>query len=201
MTCIVAIADKGDVYIGGDSAGVAGLSISIRNDWKVFTNQCFVIGCTTSFRMIDLLRFKLNPPQQTVSQTDHQYMATSFIDEVKEMFIKNDYGCKSGERGAEGGTFLVGYRGKLYLIHDDFQVGIPATPYYAVGCGTDLALGSLYSTQGLIADPQKRIIKALESATEFNGGVRSPYNIVKLEGAKSVKKNKTPLVRSKNSKK
>lgn len=188
MTCIVAIADKGDVYIGGDSAGVAGLSISIRNDWKVFLNHCFAIGCTSSFRMIDLLRFKLNPPQQTVSQTDHQYMATSFIDEVKDMFSKNDYGNKQGNRGAEGGTFIVGYKGQLYVIHDDFQVGIPAVPYDAIGCGADIALGSLHSTQGLIVDPQKRIIKALEAATEFSAGVRPPFNIVKLATAKPVKK-------------
>jgi hypothetical protein len=38
MTCIVGLVDKGDVYIGGDSAGVAGLSLSIRADEKVFGN-------------------------------------------------------------------------------------------------------------------------------------------------------------------
>ena len=36
MTCIAAIAEKGKVYIGGDSAGVAGLDLTIRADEKVF---------------------------------------------------------------------------------------------------------------------------------------------------------------------
>ena len=35
MTAIAAIAEDGKVYMGGDSAGVGGLSLTVRKDTKV----------------------------------------------------------------------------------------------------------------------------------------------------------------------
>ncbi|WP_245320978.1 hypothetical protein [Bradyrhizobium sp. NAS96.2] len=53
MTCIVGLVDKGQVFIGGDSAGVNAerLALVVRNDRKVFRNGDFVMGFTSSFRM------------------------------------------------------------------------------------------------------------------------------------------------------
>ena len=50
------------MYIGGDRAGVAGLSLTVRADEKVFQNGEFLMGFTTSFRMGQLLRYSLKPP-------------------------------------------------------------------------------------------------------------------------------------------
>ena len=44
MTCIVGLVHEGVVYIGGDSAGVAGLSLTVRADEKVFRNSDFFDG-------------------------------------------------------------------------------------------------------------------------------------------------------------
>jgi ATP-dependent protease HslVU (ClpYQ) peptidase subunit len=182
MTCIVGLVDKGDVYVGGDSAGVAGLSISIRADEKVFVNGPFIMGFTTSFRMGQLLRYKFNPAVQTVNQNDMQYMVTTFIDTARKCFEDNGFGDKS-----EGGTFLVGYHGQLYTINSDFQVGIPADRYDAVGSGSDLALGAMYATPKLT--PIKRLTVALEAASAFNAGVAPPFRIIKLP--------KTPVKKAK----
>ncbi len=62
MTCIVGVVKDGVVYIGGDSAGVSGLRLIKRKDSKVFKRKGFIIGYTSSFRMGQLLRFKLDPP-------------------------------------------------------------------------------------------------------------------------------------------
>lgn len=61
MTCIVGIIDKkqNNVLIVGDSCESNGSENSIRKDAKVFANDDFIFGCTTSFRMIQLLRFSL----------------------------------------------------------------------------------------------------------------------------------------------
>ena len=64
MTCIVGLEHKGKVYIGGDSAGVAGYSLSVRADQKVFINGNFIFGFTSSFRMGQILRFGFNPPRR-----------------------------------------------------------------------------------------------------------------------------------------
>lgn len=187
MTCIVGLVDKGDVYIGGDSAGVAGLSLSIRADEKVFGNGPFIMGFTSSFRMGQLLRYKLAPPAQTVHQNDMEYMVTSFIDACRTCFSQNGFGDKDA---TVGGTFLVGYHGKLYTVEGDFQVGIPSAPFDAVGCGADLALGAMYATEGL--PPEDRINIALQAASTFSAGVAPPFVILRLEGEGKKPKGKKP---------
>lgn len=176
MTCIAAIKDGDSIYIGGDSAGVAGLSVCERADSKVFNNGPFIMGFTSSFRMGQLLKYKFRAPKQTTEQKDHEYLVCDFIDSVQKCFAENGF----GERG-RGGCFLLGYNKNLYHIDSDFQVGIPSVGYDAVGCGSDLALGSLHSTAGLIKDPEKRIMMALEAAAKFSGGVMAPFLIVKHE--------------------
>ena len=190
MTCIVSIVDNGTVYMGADSAGIAGLSITIRKDPKVFTNGPFLLGFTQSFRMGQLLRFKFDPPKQTVSQDDYQYLVTDFIDSIRKCFSVNGFGDKEA---TTGGNFLVGYKGKLYTIEKDHQVGIPSVNYDAVGCGSDLALGSLHSTAKLKLKPEERITMALEAAAEFSAGVAAPFIILKQEPeAATSKKRATP---------
>jgi len=176
LTCIVGLIHEGDVYIGGDSAGVAGLSITIRSDEKIFGNGPFLFGFTSSFRMGQLLRYKLAPPAQTVHQDDMEYMVTSFIDACRTCFAQNGFGDKEA---TTGGTFLVGYKGKLYTIESDYQVGIPKLEYDAVGCGADLALGAMFATEGL--SPEERIKAALGAASTFSDGVSPPFTVLKLE--------------------
>jgi len=176
MTVIVGLEHKGCVYIGGDSAGVAGMQMNIREDKKVFETGEYIIGCTTSFRMIDLLKYKLHVNKQEDYVDDIRFMATTFIDSVIECFAQNGFGKRSDNDGYEGGSFLVGYRGKLYSIADDFQVGISAHKYNAVGCGAEIAKGAMFACK--IADPVKRINVALEAASTFSAGVRPPFHVV-----------------------
>lgn len=178
MTCIVGLVDKGTVYMGGDSAGVGGLSITIRTDEKVFINGPFIMGFTTSFRMGQLLRYKFDCPQQTNGQSDMEYMVTTFIDSVRKCFGQNGFGKIPEKDTNVGGNFLVGYKGHLYSIHSDFQVGRAALQYDACGCGEDIALGSLFSTVG--KKPEQRVKIALEAASKFSAGVAPPFTLLKL---------------------
>ena len=64
MTCIAAIKHEGKVYIGADSAAGKGTYLTLRADEKVFKNGKFGFGFTSSFRMGQLLRYRLSPPEQ-----------------------------------------------------------------------------------------------------------------------------------------
>lgn len=189
MTVIVGLVDQGNVYIGGDSAGIAGLSLSIRDDEKIFKNGCFIMGFTSSFRMGQLLRYKFSPPAQTIHQDDMQYMVTDFIDAARKCFAMNGFGDKDA---TEGGTFIVGYKGKLYTIQTDYQVACHSDNYDAVGCGADIALGSLYSTKHMKnMSPEDRITLALQAAATYSAGVSAPFKIVKQEQEVPIKPAKT----------
>lgn len=177
MTAIVGVVEDGKVWLGGDAAGVGGLSMQTRSDPKVFKNGESVIGYTTSFRMGQILEHHLSLPTPYENESGMGYMVKRFIPAVKS--VLKQHGFETSESGREhGGNFLIGYRGHLYDIESDYQVARVAQPYHSVGCGFELALGSLYSTQCLKMSPKKRITTALNAATEFCVGVRPPFTIV-----------------------
>jgi hypothetical protein len=99
-------------------------------------------------------------------------MSTWFVNAVRSCLKSGGYA--STEHGREsGGTFLVGYHGRLYEVWDDFQVGRPAAGYTAIGCGGDLAIGALYATRD--DNPTLRVAVALAAAEQFSAGVRGPF--------------------------
>lgn len=176
MTCIVALQHKGKITMGGDSAGVTRLDVTLRKDPKVFLNGKFLIGYTSSFRMGQILRFKFTPPPIPKSQDLFEYMCTSFIDVARKSLKRG--GFTTVDSNVEtGGTFLVGVNGRLFNIQADFQVGESHDDYDTVGCGDSYAFGALAS-QPTSMDPQKRVLQALQIAEKFSGGVRGPFVIL-----------------------
>jgi ATP-dependent protease HslVU (ClpYQ) peptidase subunit len=177
MTCIVGLRDAGRVIIAGDSAGTAGHQTTIRNDRKVFRNGDYVMGFTTSFRMGQLLAFALDPPKPPKRGDLLGFMVTEFVDSVRDCLKGGGWASKDSET-EQGGTFLVGIRGHLFTVESDYQVGIPADGYAAVGCGDDLALGALYVTRMSDLTPEERCIAALKAAERHSAGVAAPFHIV-----------------------
>jgi ATP-dependent protease HslVU (ClpYQ) peptidase subunit len=180
MTCIVGLVDQGNVWIGGDSAGVGGYDLMLRADQKVFRNGDFLMGFTSSFRMGQLLRYKLSPPKLHSDDDIYQYMVAHFAESVRTCL--KDGGFTRNDKGEEsGGTFLVGVKGRLFCVEGDFQVGEPQDPFWAVGCGANFALGVLYATSGML--PRERVEMALRAAEQYSAGVRGPFHIECLEGS------------------
>ena len=184
MTCIVGLAEGGVVYIGGDSAGVTGYDIASRADEKVFTNGDLLMGFTSSFRMGQLLRYSFTAPEQSSRKDDMTYLVTDFIDAVREMYHEKGFMRKENE-AEEGGTFLLGFHGKLYTIEDDFQVGRPGDGYAAVGSGSQIALGAMFATRNSKLSPANRIEIALLAASEYNAGVRGPFLVMQAPEVES----------------
>ncbi len=182
-TCIVGYVDKkGNMFIGGDSAGVGGLHIRKRSDVKVFQKENMLIGYTSSFRMGQLLRYKLNIPKQEANRTDYEYMCTSFIDAVRDCLKNNGY-LSINNNKEEIGTFLVLYKSKVYRIDNDLQVGMYYENYDSCGCGECYALGAVHNLDKKL-DGKIIVRKALETAEKFSAGVRRPFVIISLKRRK-----------------
>lgn len=178
MTCIVGVETDKGVLIGADSAGTGGWSQTIRADEKVWKSGEFVYGFTSSFRMGQLLRYKLSLPRLPnpgVSQGERdRWMTTEFIDAVRKTL--KDGGFAKVENGVEeGGVFLVGWRGSLYTVFSDFQVGRSVRGEHAVGSGGELARGALFVAKG---EPRSRVKKALEAASLYSAAVAPPFKIL-----------------------
>lgn len=188
MTCIVGYIEKErektTIYIGGDSAGTSGNDITLRNDPKVFIKEnktdSFIFGFTSSFRMGQILMSsKFIPPEQK-SDNDYDYLITDLIDSIRKAFKAGGY-LRTKEGEDIGGTFLLGYREKLYQVDSDFQVGESLMNYEAVGAGEDCALGAMcILEENTDFNANDKIYKSLEAAARFNTSVHSPFNILHI---------------------
>ncbi|WP_104825716.1 hypothetical protein [Rhizobium sp. NXC24] len=178
MTCIVGLISGGSVHIGGDSAGVAaGYSLTLRADRKVFRNQDFLFGFTSSFRMGQLLAHSLKPPRRDPETDVYAFMVTDFVDALRQCLKDGGYARRQNEV-ERGGTFLVGYAGRLFRIDDDYQVVEPVDGFDACGCGQQIALGALFASSS--SPPRERLEMALNAAERFSAGVRGPFHFETL---------------------
>jgi hypothetical protein len=178
VTAVVALCHPDGLIIGADSAGVAGLSLTVRSDDKVFATGEYLIGFTTSFRMGQLLRYDWHPPDRPEGLGDMAFMVRTVVPSIRALL--KDGGFSTIDNNTEdGGTFLLGYRGQIYHFGGDFQVGQARCGYDAVGCGFELSLGSLHATSELLGtDPRNRVLLALQAAEAHSAGVRGPFTIL-----------------------
>lgn len=174
MTCVVGLVHAERVYIGVDSSSVQGWTRRITALRKVFRTGPFLIGYTGSFRMGQLLEHHLQVPEKLPEQSDQAYMVAQFIEQVRRLLKEKGF-TKIESNTETGGHFLVGYRGHLYSVHNDFQVGEMADGMDAIGSGGDYALGAMAALPHLA--PVARLRKALQIAAQFNMGVFPPFHV------------------------
>lgn len=181
MTCIAGLIKDDKVWIGGDSAGSTPSSICIRRDSKVFKIGEFLIGYAGSFRMGQLIRYKLTPPDRNEQRDIFEYMVTDFVESVRTLAKENGI-CRIEDNVEELPEIqlLIGYKSRLFTLEEDFQIGEVSNDYYAIGSGADWALGSLYTSQKLKTRPRTRILTALEAASTFAPEVSGPFTILSI---------------------
>lgn len=181
MTCIVGYKKNKKVWIGGDSMAYGSVSHkTITSQPKVFIvsdGTCEAgIGCTTSFRMMQLLRYKFKMPK--VGRDIFKYMCTDFVDSVIDCFAINK--CITTEKGvASGGRFLVGLKGNLYEIQEDFQVSESKENFAAIGCGFYYALGAMQILDKMQLTPEDKIAKSIQIASVYSQ-VCAPITIINV---------------------
>jgi len=182
MTCIVGLIDNDRVWMGVDSCGSNFRQRFERSDMKLF--KCpnvdnALVSYTSSFRMGQILMYTEGLFDELAvlkDQVDHKYMVTTFIPKVQTAFKNGGFGKE--ELGQKtGGCFLVAYKGKLFAVQSDYQVGVNSIGYAADGCGMDFALGSLHTTAATKMKPKDRVLAALRAAAMFSTGVGGPFHV------------------------
>ena len=172
MTCIVGKVFGDHVVIGGDSYGGDYSHYKIRKDPKVFQVGEFIFGCTSSYRMIQILRFQFTPPRIPNGYDIEKYMVDEFIDVLMKTFKSRGF-SRIENNSESGGNFLVGIRNRLFEVFDDFQIAEYANGFASCGSGYLPALGALYMGASL-----EDTLKAAESIVPT---VRSPFIFLSTE--------------------
>jgi len=179
MTCIVGLEDETGLIIGCDSAAVGSedLSVVCVKRPKIFAVGELLIGFTGSFRFSQLLEFHLNLPSRLEREEDVDYMMS--VSESIRMLLIEANCAEVVSNVAEGGTALLGYRGRLYTLHGDFSILQFSRGFDAIGCGGNFALGALMAIR--CKNTEHRVRKALEISAELSAGVKAPFYLFKQD--------------------
>ena len=195
MTCIIGYIDHKEncTWMGCDSLGSDGYTKAVEGGAKAFHHNVFkniVMGSTTTFRHIDLLKYSKNlfPEVDWYKGTkiDHKYMVETFIPNLITLF-QTGLICMPEQK--RGGNFLLGVNDKLFEVQSDYSVLEPQAGFASVGCGKDVAMGSLITTTTYFSEnlsPKEHIQFALEAAEKNCCGVQRPFRIINTKNEEEI---------------
>ena len=171
MSCVIGLVHKKKVYLASDGlASTEDGDTRPINAVKLFRKGSYLLGYAGSIRIGQIIQrgtFKL--PTKI----------WGWPDIIREQITKKGAITKDdAQADAQTSNFVIGYKGKLYEMLSDFQMNeINKKGYTAIGAGSTIALGSLYTTADLDWEPEDRLYKALNAATEFARACGPPFTI------------------------
>jgi ATP-dependent protease HslVU (ClpYQ) peptidase subunit len=183
MTCIAAIIDKNGVgHIACDSLGSNYRSGNIYVNRKIFAVGDMLIGFCGSYRMGQILQYRLTLPVATVDQDLDGWMHVSFVDAVRDAF--RDHGGMRIEHNEEeaSGVFLVVVGGRIFTVQEDLSLLESKDNFEACGSGEDYARATMNAAinHGL-TDPQRILTEAIEAATKYIPSVGGEIHMLSEE--------------------
>jgi len=173
MSCVVGLLQNGKLYLGSD--GIATTEDGERRPIicvKIFTNKDYLIGYTGSVRHGQLLGPKCFDPPSSIYD---------FPDQIREAYEKKG-AILLNENGQQmfSSNILIGHKGRLFELLIDFQMNEVYGNFTSIGSGAAYAMGSLFATKKW-KSPEKRIINALNAASEYDRSCGEPFTIEIME--------------------
>lgn len=190
MTVIAAIKVDDKVYLGCDSLFMDASSFQKvkRTQSKLIVKDEMVIGLTTNgCRIFQTIQYKLKLPSTRKIKDDNllEYFITQFCSRLykilhTENMLLDDSEAKSGEPSISPASCLIGIRGRLFQVGEDFDVAEINMPFFAIGSGGEYVMGSLEATTNLTPqlDPESHLLCGMKAAEKFTASVKGPFQIV-----------------------
>jgi len=175
MTCILGLIRQGHVYLGADSLKIDGWHRIRTPRPKIFRKGSLLIGSENSQRVSDIIEYNLDLPADGGMAPD-EYLGSAFIPALRACLAEHG-GLKDGQMEA---VLMIGYRGGLFVIGEDFTLSEIATSYEAIGAGAKYAMGYMYAMEKTCLSPERLIENALTCAEYFCAGVRGPFVIFEV---------------------
>jgi ATP-dependent protease HslVU (ClpYQ) peptidase subunit len=198
MTCIVAVAKDGVVYIGGDRFTTDGNGGRfIDGSPKIaaipaFGRLEFLAGCAGDGRCCDIVlstnilkeySFWTEASLSALISDDPERNVREILVEAIRSALKDRGAMMKDDDGQDKGcTVLVGHMGRLFVIGENFAVSVITEDHVAIGGAKEYALGALEATYhtGNSWHPRNRLMVALKTAKKYNITVVEPFDFLEL---------------------
>jgi ATP-dependent protease HslVU (ClpYQ) peptidase subunit len=185
MTTIVGVETDRGVMLGGDSRLAIDGSFGFISDapkvWRV-NGGGIVAGATGTVRRLQSIKYFFTVEKMPKDYEIEEYLATDFVNALREAFAAG--GISNGE---DEWSLLIGIQDKLYCLDAAMGISRSHMGFFAIGSGSDFALGSLLTTAALcqyaiecevpqmMMTPEARLHYALASAAEYGFGTAPPF--------------------------
>ena len=170
MSVVVAIKSGDKVYVGADSQVTrGGTRITLKNPnnykiWKVNDdNNCIMghVGYVRDANVVRLITDFYDDYDEYLDRINYRYMVRYVVPKIISELQSAGYLKEDKYVESLNSSFIFAYKDRLFSIGSDCTV-IEVDDYVAIGSGSNEAIGSLLSTEGL--DPQERIIRAIKAS-------------------------------------
>lgn len=190
MTCVVGVEyeENGErkVLLAADAASTNEYTTQVVRGPKVFRVNELLIGFTTSFRMGQLLQYRLahHLPNRLYQHLDPmEHIIVNVIPAIMDAMDEGRY-LKTEDQRAEAGTYLIGFAGRLFEVSDGFGVCEWEDGYGAIGSGYQIALGAMFAVnppdirKASFGEATKMAYEGLSAAVRFSGSCSRPFSII-----------------------
>lgn len=155
---------------------------------KISTNGKYLIGAAGDLRAINLLSHAFTPPPAPVGVKGKkldQFITVKFIPALRACFDLHGYSPPESKENKnhiaeQSSSILLVVNATVYLIDNDYSWLSDASGYYAVGSGSDYALGAvnaLAAGKKLSSAQAKGVcLKSLSIAAKLDPHTGSPYH-------------------------
>ena len=172
MTTVIGIVEDDKVWMGADSIATDGNTRYIVKKPKIFKKGDMLIGNTTSFRMGQILQYLVELPEHNDGVSNEEYIIAKCIPAIMQTFDDNGF-TRDYDSQKQGGFFLIGYKGELFEVQNDFSVNSWSSGYAVVGHGEEYAVGALEALSNLPA--KKRIMRTLDIVSKVSVFTSPPF--------------------------
>jgi ATP-dependent protease HslVU (ClpYQ) peptidase subunit len=168
---------------------------------KVAVNGKYLIGAAGDVRAINILHYVFNPPAAPPNLKGRKldgFMTQKFVPALRECFESQGYASPDSNEekrhiAEHDSTILVVVNGVIYVIDGDYSWTAEQSGHYAIGSGSDYAIGAITALLPYpkfdIPSARKAGIKALTIAAKFDPGTGAPFHWFIQESTE----NKTPV--------
>ena len=178
MTIIVGAIKGASVWVGGDRQTTSGSTIVPASGSKLWRQGAFVFGSTGSPRESQIIEHATTLPKPPTDPDDViPWLVVDVVNLIRSARKESGYDEKEKTGTELGPILMMGLRGRLFVIYQDYQVD-EFDDYAAVGCGTNCALGSLATTRGMRWSAKRRVLSALEATCAHDAYCSGPFDIL-----------------------
>lgn len=168
MTCLVALERNGRVWVGSDSFFGTDDVRDVVDRPKWFRRSGVFIGYAGSFRAAQVVENFATFRKRERGEAEAAYLVGTVASAFRKAL--NDARVRSTTQ------FLLAYRGKAYVLQEDYSVVRSSHGYVSIGAGAVFAHGALaVLSDG--PDPREIVEKALGAAGRHSTKVGGQFHV------------------------